>query len=152
MPKLNLEYLKDYLWLSELELALLPLEDIRTDCTEMTMIVSEMLFRNGVPHRCMKGVVQHVPTGNFVVPHFWIELTPEIMIDLRLRMWLGDEDDVPHGIFDKSLEAGCVVYKGEETEFKRLSDAELCIVSEGWFNRLRLPPVMEVRDNKGAVC
>ena len=34
--------------------------------------------------------------------HFWIELEDdEYIIDYRARMWMGDKEEIPHGIFKR---------------------------------------------------
>jgi hypothetical protein len=48
-----------------------------------------------------------------MAPHFWIEVPLEAalaVVDYRARMWLGDEADILHGVFDAGESA--VVYDG----------------------------------------
>lgn len=66
------------LWINELEIALYALDDIRTDCTGMTLLISSLLKRDAVEHRCMHGSVNHKPSLSHVTPHYWIELGQDI--------------------------------------------------------------------------
>lgn len=99
-------------WLVELEHALLPLEEAPVECDGMTYAISGLLRKAGIPHTPMCGIVQDVTAGALVSPHCWIELPEGEVIDLRLRMWLGDDDLVPHGVFLPSASARCV-YQGQ---------------------------------------
>lgn len=131
-------YLRAHTWLSELEISLLAVDDLRTDCTGLTMIISALLSRAEIPHRCMHGSVMHMPSQSHVVPHYWIELEQDIVVDLRLRMWLGDTDDIPHGIFEKAL-ALDLRYTGKGVSMQTLSAYDLYEITEGRSARLRLP-------------
>lgn len=126
------------LWINELEIALYALDDIRTDCTGMTLLISSLLKRDAVEHRCMHGSVNHKPSLSHVTPHYWIELGQDIVVDMRLRMWLGDSDTIPHGIFAKPLTPD-LVYRGRSAHMQPLSNRELNDITEGRSARLRLP-------------
>lgn len=133
-----LDYLRDLRWITELEIAIYAVDDLRTDCAGMTMIISALLQRDRIPHRCMQGGVLHLPSQAHVVPHHWIEIDQDIVIDLRLRMWLGDTEAIPHGIIDKGLELD-LRYSGQEAPKQALSARELDAITEGRSKRLRLP-------------
>lgn len=125
-------------WLLELEIALYALDDLRMDCAGITMIVSALLQRAKLPHHCMLGSVEHLPSGSLVVPHHWVELDSRYSIDFRLRMWLGDRDDIPHGLIDAQHERD-LLYRGERRGVSLLNDEELHQASEGRAARFRLP-------------
>lgn len=88
-------------WHDALEIALLPLEDTSLYCDGMSYAVSHLLQKSGIPHQCCIGYVKDEHNGDLVVPHCWVELDGNSgwIIDLRLRTWLGDDDEVPHGVF-----------------------------------------------------
>lgn len=89
-------------WHDELEFTLLQLEDARIDSDCMTYIVSRILEEHATFHQCRIGYAEDRLSGVITSPHCWIELEQGWCIDLRLRQWLGDEDDLPHGVFQPS--------------------------------------------------
>lgn len=86
-------------WHEELGMLLAALDDSPLECDGLTHAVSFVLHEAGIKHYCAMGFVKDADTGNCVAPHVWIELTDGWIVDFRLRMWLGDEDRVPHGVF-----------------------------------------------------
>lgn len=90
-------------WHDELAVLLEPLDDASLSCDGMTYVISHLLKEAGIKHRCMSGYVTDTLTGNVIFPHLWIELFDGWVIDYRLRMWLGDEDCIPHGVFYPAL-------------------------------------------------
>lgn len=84
---------------NDVESALLCLEDANLDCHTTTLVIHTLFTRAGIPHMSKSGQVLDHKTGARVVPHFWIRLPTGEIVDLRLRMWVGDNDTVPHGIF-----------------------------------------------------
>ncbi len=89
-------------WLQWLEQDLLQLDDCQIECNGMSWSVSYLLDQAGIEHECMLGFVIDEFSGQAVTPHYWIKLEDDWIIDYRLRMWLGDTDDVPHGVFHKA--------------------------------------------------
>lgn len=89
-------------WHEWLELDLLELDDCGIECNGMTWAISHLLSKAEIPHECMFGYVLSEHTGEAVTPHYWIQLEEGWIIDYRLRMWLGDTDDIPHGVFHKA--------------------------------------------------
>lgn len=126
------------IWIDELEIAIYAFDDIRTDCTGMSMLVSAFLKRHGIEHRCMHGSVHHKPSNSYVAPHYWIELGQDIIVDIRLRMWLGDNDSIPHGVFATAMTPD-LVYRGKQAQVPSLSSQELDEITEGRSARLHLP-------------
>ncbi len=56
-------------------------------------------------------------TKDIVTPHFWVVLDDGWLVDLRLRMWLGDHDNIPHGVFHPDNEQD---FSTRETPFKTI--------------------------------
>lgn len=94
--------------MSKLEDWLLPLETLPLECDGMTRVVSALLEREGMDHRAFIGklAVRDVGTIDW---HAWIDVGDE-RIDLRARMWLGDDPRVPHGVFEPTADA---LYEGQ---------------------------------------
>ena len=79
-------------WMPELDV-------LRQECDGMSRCVSALLKRDGIPHKVHSGYVVAHSTGKSIRPHFWIELDKGVFFDLRARMWLGDHESIPHGLF-----------------------------------------------------
>jgi len=84
------------------------------ECDGLTRVISSLLSTARIPHKVFVGAVSHT-NGKKISPHLWIELDSGKVIDYRLRMWLGQQTDIPHGIFDPS-DFPAVMYKGQERE------------------------------------
>jgi hypothetical protein len=69
-----------------------PYIDLPLECDGMTRVISHILNKNKIEHK--------VKAGDIGTIHMWIEFDVYI-IDYRLRMWLGDSEDIPHGIFKR---------------------------------------------------
>lgn len=67
------------------------------ECDGMTKVLSYTLTKLEIDHVVVTGYLSG-PNGG--IPHFWIELEDGSYIDLRARMWQGDTDNIPHGVFD----------------------------------------------------
>ncbi|CCC86229.1 hypothetical protein PPM_p0079 (plasmid) [Paenibacillus polymyxa M1] len=79
----------------------------------MTRVISFLLSLALIPHSVMVGDLTDIRTKGTIQPHLWINLPEGMIIDYRARMWLGDGEDIPNGIFD-STQWGQVRYKGRE--------------------------------------
>lgn len=101
-------------WHQWLELDAFGLEDAKLECNGMSWAISHLLDRAGIKHECMAGYVERRDTNEAIAPHYWVELEDGWIIDLCLRMWLGDEDAIPHGVFhpNEARQAG-IEYFGE---------------------------------------
>lgn len=86
-------------WLEWLEIDLMDLDDCQIECNGMSWAISHLLDSAGIEHECMLGYVISEDSNEAVTPHYWITLPGGWIIDFRLRMWLGDTDDIPHGVF-----------------------------------------------------
>lgn len=91
--------MKEFTEIEDIELVLLSLEDLELDCDGVSDQASVILDEYGISHNRMAGTVTIQTSGDVVVPHCWIELVTGEIVDFRLRKWLGDRDEVPHGTF-----------------------------------------------------
>lgn len=73
------------------------LDALRLECDGMTRVISSLLQRDGVAHAAMVGRLDVDQVGSIAL-HHWIELPDGRRIDLRARMWLGNDARVPHGV------------------------------------------------------
>lgn len=112
--KLNFSPTRKSRWLEWIELEAKELEQCELECNGLTWAFSHLLSKKNIAHEVMSGIVHRCTTGEAVVPHYWIEFQGGWILDLRLRLWLGDMDSVPHGVFhrDTALAMG-VKYEGE---------------------------------------
>ncbi|WP_155973562.1 hypothetical protein [Paenibacillus sp. Leaf72] len=94
---------------------LLPFENLALECDGLTRVISSALTGANIPHKIAIGSMQNIVTGKRFSLHFWIVLPDNYFIDFRARMWLGDDSDVPHGVFNPSNWAN-VSYEGELIE------------------------------------
>lgn len=78
-------------WLSEIDS--LPLE-----CDGLTRVAATLLRRDGIAHQVYMGALYVADVGR-IEPHFWVQFPEGLVCDFRARMWLGQADAVPHGIF-----------------------------------------------------
>ncbi|MBS4161489.1 hypothetical protein GWP49_30920, partial [Klebsiella pneumoniae] len=87
------------------------------------------------------GFVRNEQTKDIVTPHFWVVLDDGWLVDLRLRMWLGDHDNIPHGVFHPDNEPG-LFYKGDPVQNHkgmRLGKAVLDIMTDGKLSHVKVP-------------
>lgn len=139
----------------------LPLE-----CDGMVNVASAVLDREGVPHltHCGSMSVQGVGT---IARHCWIRLPAGQILDLRARMWLGDDARVPHGVFHPKSGISYMPTRRVscESQRNRLHGADWTIpgigsvparpalasqstiIVIGLFDRFRTPPVRERMSN-----
>lgn len=122
--------------ISSMESVLLYLDDCNLECDGMTLVISHLLREAGIEHTCMVGMALDQYGGGTVFPHCWIDLSPTLVIDFRLRMWLGDHEHIPHGIFDHALQG--IVYRGGEMTARRLDCSTLSLVTDGKIQEITL--------------
>jgi integrase len=77
------------------------LDDAALECDGMCRVLSALLRRDGISHQVHFGSVTVEGRGRIPM-HFWIVMDNGQILDLRARMWLGDTEDVPHGLFDQA--------------------------------------------------
>ena len=90
----------------------------RLECDGLTRVLSYILTTAGIEHCVMMGEIVDTKTGQRFSPHFWITLPDRRHIDYRARMWLGEAEHIPHGIFDPADYR--VAYNGEAIQFDNL--------------------------------
>jgi hypothetical protein len=134
-------------WHEELSLQLAALNDAPLECDGMTHAISAALSRAQVSHRCMTGYVTDNSSGNIVTPHLWVELGDGWIVDFRLRMWLGDEERVPHGVF-RPQDQPEFLYQGICRPKARVSLQLLDSMTEGRLSHVKVPREF-VEENPG---
>lgn len=125
-------------WHDELELALLLLEDARIDSDCMTFVISSILSKHHIFHQCRIGYVEDQATRMITSTHCWIELEQGWCIDLRLRQWLGDEDEIPHGVF-QPFDYPRVRYQGTALLVLGFDLEDLAAMTGDIYNKVKLP-------------
>ncbi|AYN96818.1 hypothetical protein EAW52_24220 [Pseudomonas sp. LTJR-52] len=133
-----------------LELQLCDLEYIKDlDCDGFSACVQYLLNKAKLSHQLMRGHCRRISAGHIIVPHYWIELSPDVcaylqhpndqlVIDFNLRKWLFEDEEVPHGVFAKNRESD-FRYIGESinTDFG-LDFWELDSMTEGRLARMQI--------------
>jgi len=77
-----------------------PYINLPLECDGLTRVISYILDKNNIKHKTCIGLISNKKDRE--VDHFWIELQDGRYIDYKARMWLGDNETVPHGIFNPS--------------------------------------------------
>ncbi|QCF28113.1 hypothetical protein [Hydrocarboniclastica marina] len=109
--------------LLEIELVALDLDKLELDCNGISDLISIQLEEQGIQHQRMCGLATHNRTGKRVFPHCWILLTSGHVVDVRLRKWLGEGNDIPHGVFRPTRSS--MLYQGAADPRERLSQEEI---------------------------
>lgn len=97
MPRTDLSNLLSYLDPAPLE------------CDGLSRLAASDLIEAGERPQLMVGSLRHA--GRTIKPHMWVEIEG-LCVDYRARMWLGENEDVPHGVFHPADYP--VQYEGEE--------------------------------------
>ncbi|MFL1449436.1 hypothetical protein ACI77O_13645 [Pseudomonas tritici] len=105
------------------------------ECDGFARLAHTALFNAGVDHCVMIGRLLSRDSKKQSPIHFWIELGSGQVIDFRARMWLGDDADVPHGIFGKS-DYPKWEYAGELIDIPVLHPAVAALLSTAHPHRL----------------
>lgn len=110
---------KNELLINRLQLLLNPYDSLsHLECDGLTQIFHTVLSDENIQHTVIIGRVIHKSTERTIPLHYWIDVG-ELRIDYRLRMWLGETSDIPHGAFCKESEKG-VSYLGEPVDLPLL--------------------------------
>ena len=88
---------------------------VRLECDGMTRVCSYLLNKAKIKHKVFYGSILSETYGSFF-PHYWI-VCGDYIIDYRARMWLGNYDEIPHGVFVPVASAD-VKYQGNEIEME----------------------------------
>ena len=93
------------------------------ECDGMTRVLHTVLSAQQILHQVVVGRIAHAPTCLAIEPHFWIKVPScngqDLRVDYRARLWLGDREDVPHGVFAAS-DSFAVEYSGRVVEMSVL--------------------------------
>lgn len=92
------------------------------ECDGLTRVLTTVLTQEGIEHACFVGSVVDTRTNKGSNLHLWIELADGRTVDYRAQMWMGENEDIPHGIFNKA-DYPHVRYLGQETIIAPLSPA-----------------------------
>lgn len=109
--------------LAEIEMIALEISDLDIDCNGVSDLLSIQLERMSVTHTRMCGLAKHARTGKRVFPHCWLELPSGHIIDVRLRKWLGESEDIPHGVFTNRKRS--IKYQGDLDPRERMLMEEI---------------------------
>lgn len=124
--------------LEELQANLQYLDDCQLECDGMTYAISCALEKANIEHKRMVGHVHWYPGQDVVDPHCWITLPGGMVVDFRLRMWVGDDESIPHGVFIPDPFE--VRYVGVEQTSITPSQEVLEIMTDGRLSKLKLYP------------
>ncbi|WP_081697519.1 hypothetical protein [Marinobacter sp. ES-1] len=134
------------LWHTELEIALWALEDLPLESTGLTTVISNLLSQAFVYHQCRIGFVEDRYSRMVTLLHSWIELPDGWCIDLTLRKWLDDDDDIPHGVF-RFFDHPRVKYQGSPLRVASLHEEQLEALTDCSHYKVRIPLVRYGADN-----
>ncbi len=89
-------------------------DSLPLECDGLTRVISFALREAGVSHFAKAGEL--LVDGVRAVPvHFWIEFVDGCLVDYRARMWCGEDDNIPHGVFRPADFSG-VAYRGDAVD------------------------------------
>jgi hypothetical protein len=94
-------------------------------------VLHTVLAAAKMDHFCKVGAVAEEISALEFSPHFWIDLPDGTRIDYRARMWLGDHDHIPHGVFDPQA-FPWVTYDGETIELETLTPGLMALLLDGF--------------------
>lgn len=94
------------------------------ECDGMARLITTELQKRQIDHQVMVGTV--TLNGNVIPLHYWV-MVGDLTVDYRARIWLGESDLVPHGIFRQDTCAAR--YQGEPIEMAALSPAVVAIMT-----------------------
>lgn len=102
-----------------------PYDSSLTECDGMTRICHTILSQQHVEHQTKVGTLHFLKKK--IEPHLWIELGSGEIIDYRAKMWFGNCQQIPHGMFEPD-DFPDVIYRGKSIELELLSPALLKIL------------------------
>jgi hypothetical protein len=105
------------------------------DDDTLSRILSEVLRERGIPHKVLIGSIlrkENDKKREFLLgPHVWIKLDDGRVVDFCVRMWLGDDILLPHGVFDPNDYDDVFGYVGaQDAEFEPLPEGLFSIMEE----------------------
>ena len=78
--------------------ALQLLDSMRLECDGVSRSLSQYLMHKGIEHEIRFGCLEVEPYGRTPL-HFWVVLADGSHCDIKARMWLGEDQRIPHGVF-----------------------------------------------------
>ena len=101
-------------------------DSCRLECDGLTRVLSYVLNKAAIGHHVMLGEIADPQTHRQFSPHFWIVLPDGRHIDYRARMWLGQAEHIPHGVFD--AEDYPITYTGEAIQFENVEQIAVLLL------------------------
>lgn len=95
----------------QLEALVADLHDAPVECDGITRLVVTRMADAGIAHQAYLGELT-TPVGRIDL-HYWVRVAGWV-IDLRARMWLGDQAGVPNGVVEDR--GNPWVYEGRPVE------------------------------------
>jgi hypothetical protein len=89
------------------------------ECDGLTRVVHTILSHEGIEHGVFGGQILHVHTKRIMRTHLWVDVGL-YRVDYRARMWLGDSQDIPHGVV-WVVQYPNVLYQGQRLDMPILS-------------------------------
>ncbi len=108
-----------------------PYDTLPGDCGDITRVLHMVLVGAGVKHRVMLGYLLDQRSGEQYAPHLWVELADGRVVDYRARVWLGNKEYVPHGVFRPALYPG-VEHHGREVKISTHEPQKLRVCIQMW--------------------
>lgn len=78
-----------------------PLDAAKVECDGFARLASTLLAAAGIEYQVFKGALLVHGVGT-IQPHWYLQLADGSICDFRARMWLGNDECVPHGVFHPS--------------------------------------------------
>jgi len=112
------------------------------ECDGLTRVLHTVLTDANVGHMVCLGKVSYqqpeFALTLVVEPHLWIELEGSdgdcVIVDYRLRMWLGEAATVPHGVFDPVEYSGMIEYAGKPIYLSLLDKSVFQVMTDPTLN------------------
>ncbi len=105
----------DNVLINRLRFLLNPYDPLKhLECDGLTQVFHRVLSDEQIKHTVNIGEVTHKPTNCIIPIHYWIDVG-DVRVDYRLKMWLGETSDVPHGVFCIDSEKS-VSYSGKPVD------------------------------------
>nr|QOQ33351.1 hypothetical protein [Pseudomonas syringae pv. actinidiae] len=74
------------------------LDALGLDCENLVRVIATLLSVSGASYEAHRGSLWVKGVGH-VEPHHWIVLSNGETVDFRAQLWLGNEPNIPHGVF-----------------------------------------------------
>ncbi len=108
-------------FIHHLRLILAPYDALEhLECDGLTQVIHRVLSDEQLQHTIYIGQVIDKTNSCTIPIHYWIDVE-DVRIDYRLRMWLGETPDIPHGVFHPT-DYPMIFYEGSPIELASLPD------------------------------